>query len=84
MTRQRKSRDVKRTTRGHAQALLDKKTHKKAAKPAKPAAKKQAKTMATVDVIIDANEAGDIVQPVIDGQMDAEWMAQDMWYEWGW
>ena len=40
--------------------------------------------MAIVDVIIDANEAGDIVQPVIDGQMDAEWMAQDMWYEWGW
>ena len=41
--------------------------------------KKSPKTMAYVDVWIDKEEAGDIVQPVIDGQIEADYMAQDMY-----
>jgi len=47
-----------------------------------PSKKPQKNILAEIDVSIDANEASDIVQPVIDGQIEADWMAYDMWYEW--
>lgn len=79
MMRQRKLRNPAKSVRGHAQALAG-------AKPAqkKMAAKKAPKTMAYVDVWIDKDEASDIVQPVIDGQIEADNMAQDMYWEWAW
>lgn len=80
MIRQRKFRDPAKSLRGHAQKIAGVKSYqKKVAKKAAPAPK----TMAYVDVWIDKEDASDIVQPVIDGQIEADYMAQDMYYEWG-